>query len=201
MRTSSSVKGIMKIDVRPLLVSVTVVATLSAACVSDDRQEGPTEEITIPNLTGIEPDRALRLIGNLDLSVEVEEIDVAETDAAAFARDVVVDQDPHPDTRVAAGTTLTLFVPLDPPLRSGEQPFSLLTHCGLSYPLEFEDRFWLPVDQQLRRTINPPKGFHSDGYEDAGTIRRVDADTIIYTSSTGREVEYEPTEQGPGGCD
>jgi hypothetical protein len=59
----------------------------------------------------------------------------------------------------------------------------LLTHCGLGYPFIFDHQAWLPVDRRLRRTVNPPEGFASDGYYDNGTIRRIDEDTLMYTSS------------------
>jgi len=81
-----------------------------------------------------------------------------------------------------------------------EQSFHLLIHCGLSYPLRFDGRSWLPVDKKLRRTHNPPEGFGGDENYDRGTIRVVDQDTLIYRSSTGVEVEYEPTERAAGGC-
>lgn len=86
-------------------------------------------------------------------------------------------------------------------VRSKEEPFRLRTHCGLSAPLAFDGRDWLPVDLRLRRTNNPPAGFGSDENYDIGTIRRIDDDTIIYTSSQGREVEYEPTGREAGGCE
>lgn len=86
-------------------------------------------------------------------------------------------------------------------VRSKEEPFRLLVHCGLSFPLEFHERAWLPVDPALRRTINPPDGFGNDENYDVGTIRVIDDDTIIYTSSEGVEVEYEPTERRAEGCE
>ena len=82
-----------------------------------------------------------------------------------------------------------------------EKPFRLLVHCGLSYPLPYRGRFWLPTDPQLRRTHNPPEGFGSDDNYDEGTIQRVDHDTLIYRSSEGVEVEYEPTTRKPKGCE
>jgi hypothetical protein len=81
------------------------------------------------------------------------------------------------------------------------EPFKLLVHCGLSFPLRYEDRLWLPVDPELRRTINPPPGFGGDENYDHGTIQTFDDDTLVYTSSEGVEVEYEPTDQPQGGCD
>lgn len=78
-------------------------------------------------------------------------------------------------------------------VRSPDKPFRLLIHCGFSVPLQFRGRNWLPVDPRLRTTHNPPDGFGSDENYDLGTMRRIDDDTIIYTSSEGREVEYEPT--------
>jgi hypothetical protein len=196
---------------RALLV-LTFVAMLTAACTIDDSPQRRSDDvITIPNLTGLSRGRAIGLVDNLDLTIRVEKIGVPEIEAAtpspgivaacSFARGVVVNQDPLPDTRVSPGATLTLFVPVERALRSGERKFRLLTHCGLSYPLEFDDRFWLPVDREFRRTINAPEGFYSDGYYDVGTIRRIDQETLIYTSSTGKEVRYEPTNKRPGGCE
>lgn len=89
----------------------------------------------------------------------------------------------------------------DPIAERREERFELLTHCGLSLPLEYRDRFWLPVDRHLRRTYNPPDGFGGDENYDIGTMRVVDDDTIVYTSSEGAEVEYEPTKRRPGGCE
>lgn len=86
-------------------------------------------------------------------------------------------------------------------LRAEDKPFRLLVHCGLSYPLRFQGRNWLPTDRKLRRTINPPDGFGSDENHDLGTIREIDHDTIIYTSSEGVEVEYEPTNRQEEGCE
>lgn len=202
----------MTLDLRPTLLVVTLIATLTVACTVDDNLQVRSDDvITIPNLIGLDPDRAVGLVDNLDLTIRVEKVDAAETGSATpspalvpvgpFARDVVINQDPRPDTRVKPGAALTLFVPIDRALRPDENRFRLLTHCGLSHSLEFDDRFWLPTDRKLRRTINPPKGFYSDGYYDVGTIRRIDHDTIIYTSSTGIYVEYEPTNQRPRGCE
>lgn len=84
--------------------------------------------------------------------------------------------------------------------RSADRPFRLLIHCGLSYPLRYRGRFWLPVDTRLRRTHNRPDGFGSDDNYDMGTIRQIDEDTIIYTSSEGVEVEYEPTKRRRNLC-
>lgn len=100
-----------------------------------------------------------------------------------------------------AGLPATSGNPVDTPTAGEEgQPFRLLIHCGLSVPLEFGNRFWLPVDTRLRMTHNPPDGFGSDDNYDMGTIRRVDEDTIIYTSSEGVEVEYEPTKRRRNLC-
>jgi hypothetical protein len=197
---------------RRALLAVTFAATLTTACTIDDSpQLGSDDVITIPNLTGLSRGRAVGLVDNLALTIRVEKIDVSEIDSATrsprivaagpFARDVVVNQDPLPDTRVKPGSTLTLFVPVDRALRTGERKFRLITHCGLSYPLEFDDRFWLPVDRKFRRTINAPEGLYSDGCYDAGTVRRIDQETLIYTSSTGMEVEYQPTNKRPGSCE
>lgn len=196
----------------PPLLALTFAATLTAACTIDDNPHLRSDDvITIPNLTGLNRGHAVGLVDNLDLTIRLEKIDVSEIDSATpspeiveagpFARDVVINQDPLPDTRVRPGATLTLFVPVDPALRPGERKFRLLTHCGLSYPLEFDDHFWLPVDRKFRRTINPPEGFYSDGYYDVGAIRRIDQETLIYTSSTGVEVRHEPTNKRPGGCE
>jgi hypothetical protein len=151
--------------------------------------------ITIADLTGMNRARAVSLIDNLDLEIRIERVD---SDATS---EVVLRQDPAPGTRVAPGSTLTLFVPDPRLLPVGERRFRLLTHCGLSYPLEFDGHFWLPTDPELRRTINPPEGFASHNYYDHGTIRRVDADTVVYTSSTGVEVTYEPTTKVGQGCE
>ena len=85
-------------------------------------------------------------------------------------------------------------------LRPGEERHRLLTHCGLSFPMRYDGQNWLPVDPALRATISAPQGFSSDNYYDAGVLRRVDDDTVIYTSSGGTEVEYKPTEKKRGGC-
>ena len=185
------------------------VATLSlAACTGDD---APRDLITIPNLTGLDPDRAVGLVDRLDLTIRVEQIDLSGTGSSSpsttggiggrLAKDVVVNQDPVAETQVEPGSTLTLFVPADRTFRSGERKFRLLTHCGLSHPMRFAKQFWLPVDPKLRRTVNPPRGFYSHGYYDIGTIRRIDQDTVVYTSSTGVEVEFEPTDETPKGCE
>jgi PASTA domain-containing protein len=203
----------MALDMRQVLVALALAAPLIAACAAeDDPQPRSDGVITIPNLTGLSRAHAIGLIDNLDLTIRVEKVDIGQIASATpspgvvaagrFAReDVVIKQDPPPDTRVERGTTVTLFVPHPRALRPGESNFRLLTHCGLSYPLEVDNGFWLPVDRKLRRTINPPQGFASDGYYDKGTIRRIDEDTLIYTSSTGIMVEYEPTSKRPGGCE
>lgn len=86
-------------------------------------------------------------------------------------------------------------------LASGEERHRLLTHCGLSFPMRYEGQNWLPTDPELRETFNAPRGFSSDGYQDEGSVRRVDEDTVIYTSSGGTQVEYEPTKRKRGGCE
>lgn len=86
-------------------------------------------------------------------------------------------------------------------IRASDEPFTLWIHCGLSYPLRFDGRDWLPVDRWLRRTHNPPAGFGTDDNHDLGAIRRIDDDTIIYTSSEGVEVEYGPTARQAEGCE
>lgn len=86
-------------------------------------------------------------------------------------------------------------------VRASDEPFKLLIHCGLSYPLRFDGRNWLPDDPRLRRTHNPPDGFGNDENSDRGRIRRIDDDTLIYTSSEGVEVEYEPTDRQAEGCE
>lgn len=85
-------------------------------------------------------------------------------------------------------------------LGPGEKRHRLLTHCGLSFPMRYEGQNWLPEDQEWRETISAPRGFSSDGYFDEGKVQRVDDDTVIYTSSGGTEVEYEPTDRKRGGC-
>jgi hypothetical protein len=68
--------------------------------------------------------------------------------------------------------------------------------------MRYEGRNWLPVDPELRETINaPPRDFSSDNYFDEGVVRKVDDDTLIYISSGGEEVEYEPTDKRRGGCE
>lgn len=94
-----------------------------------------------------------------------------------------------------------MFAYRPPAPREHEEPFRLLVHCGLSVPLEFDDRLWLPIDPELRRTRDPPDGFGTDENYDEGTIRVVDRDTLVYTSSEGVEVEYEPSEEGPKFCE
>jgi len=86
-------------------------------------------------------------------------------------------------------------------LDANESRHRLLTHCGLSLPMRYEGRNWLPIDRELRETINAPRGFASDGYYDEGAVREVDHDTLIYISSGGEEVEYEPTNEPRGGCE
>jgi hypothetical protein len=179
----------------PALSIVVAGALLLTACEAGPR--GPVaRRITIPDLTGLSRTHAIDLIADLALEISVERVE-----SERLARAVVLSQDPPPGTVVDPGSTITLFVPARRPLGERERRFRLLTHCGLSFPLEFAGRFWLPVDPQLRRTLNPPEGFASDGFFDKGTIRRIDRDTLVYTSSTGTSVEYEPTDRGPGGCD
>jgi hypothetical protein len=86
-------------------------------------------------------------------------------------------------------------------LGPGEERHRLLTHCGLSFPMRYEGKNWLPTDPELRQTFNAPRGFSTDGYWDEGSVRSVDEDTLIYTSSGGTEVEYEPTKRERGGCE
>ena len=181
-----------------LAVAALLLAALGACDGSNPLTDRP-REITIADLTGMNPDAAVRLVDRLDLHIEVETI--TPTDGSELAGEVVLRQAPPAGTRVPAGSTLTLFVPEDRPLRQGEKSHRLLTHCGLSFPLRFEKQSWLPVERGLRRTINPPDGFSSDGYYDEGTIRRVDDDTVVYTSSMGIEIEYEPTTKKRGGCE
>jgi hypothetical protein len=196
---------------RQLLSGLVLAFVLVAACTpEDDREPGSNAVITIPDLTGLSRSHAIGLIDNLDLEIRIQRVDVTGIDSETpspgfviggqFAGDAVLRQDPPPDTRVSPGATITLFVPYGRPLRPGEKKFRLLTHCGLGYPLEFENEFWLPSDPELKRTINTPEGFASDGYYDNGTIRRIDDNTLIYTSATGIAVEYEPTSKRPPGC-
>jgi hypothetical protein len=162
-------------------------------------------------MTGLSRERATNLLSRLDLVISVEEIDVTTIDSripspgtvggGRFAGDAILEQDPAPNTRVAPGSTITFYIAQARPLRPGERSFRLLTHCGLSFPLEFETQLWLPVERKLRRTINAPEGFRSDGYYDKGSIRRIDENTIVYTSSTGVEAEYRPTHKEPRGCE
>jgi hypothetical protein len=170
---------------------VGLAAVALAACTSASSER----KITIADLTGINRTRAVSLVDNLDLEIRIQEVD---SDATS---EVVLRQVPVAGTVVQPGSTLTLFVPNPRLLPVGERRFRLLTHCGLSYPLEFDGHFWLPTDRTLRRTINAPEGFASHNYYDHGTIRRIDADTVIYTSSTGVEVRYEPTTKVGQGCE
>lgn len=177
------------------LIGLAAGLLLAAACTNE---AAPGKQIRIADLVGMDSQRAISLIDRLDLEIEVR-----ETDAPPGAQPgTVLRTDPPADTRVEVGTTLTLFVAPERELATGERRFRLLTHCGLSFPLEYHDRFWLPVDPRLRRTHNPPQGFFSHGYYDRGTIRAVDKNTLIYTSSSGVEVEYEPSmTTRAGGCD
>lgn len=102
-------------------------------------------------------------------------------------------------TQVPRGTTITLLLSSTTPVEPGERPFRLNTHCGLSHPLLFAGRAWLPTDKKLRRTINPPKELGGSG-GDYGTIRRVDKNTLIYTAANGFKVEYEPTAKRAQAC-
>ena len=86
------------------------------------------------------------------------------------------------------------------PAAKGEA-YALYIHCGLSNPLEFGGRTWLPIDPALRRLHNVPEGFGGDGNEDEGKMFRQDRDTLIYTSSTGQRVEYAPTKKMSEGCE
>ena len=189
--------------------AVLLTAIVLVGCTGDDGARRGL--ITVPDLTGLSRDRAVGLVGQLDLDIRIEEIDITEIDSLTpspgtvaggqFAGDAVLRQEPVPNTRVEPGATLILFVPAERLLRAGEERLRLLTHCGLSYPLTYQGQRWLPVERRFRRTHNPPEGFHSDGYYDRGFIQKVDEDTLIYTSSTGIAVEYEPTKRREGGCD
>lgn len=108
----------------------------------------------------------------------------------------------HPLVRTAAlvAAVVLLVSGCSDALGANDTPHRLLTHCGLSFPILYEGRNWLPIDPELRATVNPPRGFSSDGYFDEGVVREVDHDTLIYISSDGEEVEYEPTGNRRGGC-
>lgn len=83
-----------------------------------------------------------------------------------------------------------------------EQRHRLLIHCGLSFPMRYDGENWLPTEPELREGINAPRGFSSsDDYFDEGIVRRLDQDTVIYTSSRGIEVEYQATDRKRGGCE
>lgn len=167
------------------VVALGVALLLLVSCETSNNQQG---EITVADLVGMNSDKAVSMIDHLDL-----EIQVRPTDAPAGATaGTILGMEPEPGTVVDPGSTITLFVAPERELRREERPFRLLTHCGLSFPLRFQGRYWLPVDPKLRRSVNPPEGFSSHGYYDRGTVRRADNDTLIYTSSAGVEVEYEP---------
>lgn len=168
---------------------------MGAACEAGDARRPP---ITLADLVGMNSDQAVSMIDHLDLVIEVE-----PTAAPAGAQGgTILQMEPAAGTTVEPGSTLTLFVAPERELQASERPFRLLTHCGLSFPLRFQDSYWLPVDPKLRRTINAPRAFTSHGYYDRGTIQRVDDDTLVYTASTGTEVEYEPARvTAPPGCD
>jgi hypothetical protein len=182
-----------------LLIAITMVVSLSA-CTKDADKPPKEQVITIADLVGVGRDYALQLVGNLHLDVKV--VTLAELpERNELARDVVLRQDPVAGTKVPAGSTLTLFVPEERELRSQERPFRLITHCGLALPVRFEREKWLPVNDRLARSVNPPDGFSSDGFYDHGTIRRIDRNSMVYTSSMGIEVEYAPTKKPLGTCE
>lgn len=167
------------------VIAVAVTLLLLGSC--EDGRE-PQRDITVADVVGMNSEQAISMIDHLDLVIEVE-----PTNAPAGAQGgTILRMEPAPGTVVDPGSTLTLFVAPDRELQTGERELRLLTHCGLSFPLRFQGTYWLPVDPKLRRSINPPSGFSSHGYYDRGTIRRVDHDSVIYTSSAGVEVEYEP---------
>lgn len=178
---------------------------------TDGSEREQARTIVVPDLTGYSRARATALIDNLDVRIQVEQIDAAAlyskpdspevVAGGPLAIDAVLHQNPPPNAGVERGGIVTLFVATPRSLRPGERPFRLLTHCGLSYPLTFHGQQWLPIDRDLRRTINQPEGFGSDGYYDKGTVRRPSATTLIYTSSTGVEVRYRPAQRRPGGCE
>lgn len=168
--------------------SVVAVCVALLSLVSCQGGERPQRDITVADLVGMNSGRAVSMIDHLDLEIEIQ-----PTDAPAGATSgTILRTEPEAGTIVEPGSTIILFVAPERELRTGERSFRLLTHCGLSFPLRFQRSYWLPVDRALRRSINPPEGFASHGYYDRGTIRRIEQDTLIYTSSAGVEVEYEP---------
>lgn len=56
-------------------------------------------------------------------------------------------------------------------------------------------------ESETENEIGTRHSYTLDENYDRGTIRRIDADTIIYTSSEGREVEYEPTDRRTEVCE
>lgn len=194
-----------------VLIVIATCAVIVGSCIDDPQPQRAERKITIPDLTGLSRDYAIRLIDNLELDIHIEhvhprdveggDVSSAELRATRLANDVVLMQKPPPDTKVVAGGMITLLVAEERTLREDEEKYRLITHCGLSFPLEYDHQFWLPVDRKLRQSVNPPEGFSSDGFYDNGTVRRVDDYTLIYTSSSGVQVEYEPTTKRPRGCE
>lgn len=196
---------------RVLLVLVTSAALIGGCVEDDEPRPVQRRRITIPDLTGLSRTYAIQLVDNLDLEIRVEHVDPENVEDATagwgdvptgrFAGDTVLRQRPAAGTKVIPGAALTLLVPEERELRPDEEKYRLITHCGLSFPLEYDHRFWLPVDRKLRRSVSPPDGFSSEGFADDGTVMPIDDDTLIYTSSTGIEVEYQPTRRRPPGCE
>jgi hypothetical protein len=194
---------------RAIAAGMAAVLTVGVAC--DAHEGSKARPITVADLTGLARERAVRLVDGLDLDVRIEEVDGRDMRPLAsspgikltgnLAGDVVTTQEPAAGVVVAPGAELTLFVSRATRLRRGERRFRLLTHCGLGLPMELEGRYWLPVNRKLRRTINAPEGFTSHGYFDVGRVRRVGRDSVVYTSSTGVAVQYQPTSRRPQGCE
>lgn len=186
-------------------------AALLAFVACSGEADRPGRSITVADLTGLTHERAVRLVDNLDIDVRIEKVDGRDMRPAAsspgivltgnLAPGVVLTQEPAAGSTVEPGAELTLFVSRATRLRRGERRFRLLTHCGLSLPLAFGGEHWLPVNRKLRRSINAPEGFTSHGYYDVGRVRRVDEDSLVYTSSTGVAVEYEPSSKRAEGCE
>ncbi len=192
LRRTDSVKEGMK-QRAVIRAAAVILIVMNAACAGD---EAPPQLVTIPSFVGRNAAGARDLANRHGLSVTIRS---GESSPAGLS-DAVMQQKPPPGTRVERGSEVTLLLHSTLELGPGEELFRLTTHCGLSYPLKFDGQAWLPTDKRLRRTINPPRIFGLEGGIDFGTVRRVDRDTLIYKTSSGHEIEYEPTNKRVGPC-